>query len=114
MLPDPKSQTLTQLRAQLAPTKRDALIALNGGDKISASVVTFRKDGQAESQVETIRDVETNALMSTMTTAWTYYEKEKGVPVDTITIIETDASGKEIGRKAIKHYTDGRQPQVVP
>lgn len=114
MLPDPKAKTLNQLRAQLVPDKRTALIALNGGDKTSTSVVTLRKDGQVELQVETVCDVETGALTSTRTITWTYYEKEKGAPVDTITIIEIDASGKEIGRKAIKHYTDGRQPQVVP
>lgn len=110
---DAKAMTLTQLRAEIVPTKRDALISLNGSDKISdAPVCAYRKDGQIESQSETVRDVETGALISTKTIAWTYYDNEPGAPVDEITIVETDERGAELKRKVIKHYTDGRQPEV--
>lgn len=111
---DAKTLTLTQLRAQIVPTKRDALIAINGSDKITGTpVCTYRKDGQIESQSETVRDVETGALISTKTIAWTYYDKEPGAPVDEITIVEMDAEGKKIKSKKIKHYLDSRQPEAT-
>lgn len=112
---DAKNKTLAQLRAQLVPDKRAALIQLNGGSEtiVDSPVCKYSKDGQIESQVETIRDVETGALVSTKTITWTYYDKEPGAPVDMIAIIEADAKGKEIGRKVIKHYADGRQPHEV-
>ena len=110
MLPDPKTQTLTTLRAQLLPTKRDALIQLNGGsDKFSTVTATSRKDGLQETQVETIRDVETGALVSTKTITWAYYAKEGCV--DTITIVETDAGGRETSWALVKHFLD-RQPKM--
>ena len=113
MLPDLKTKTLAQLQAQLVPTKRAALIAINGSDRVSSMATVSRKDGQVESQTEAVRDVETDALILTRTITWTYYEKEKGAPVDTIMIVETDSAGKETSRKAIKHYPDGRQPEVI-
>jgi hypothetical protein len=107
--PDAKILTLAQLRVQLLPTKRDALIQLNGGsDKISTVTATSRKDGLQETQTETVRDVETGALVATKTIAWTYYAKEGCV--DTITIVETDAAGKVVNNKIIKHFTTGKQP----
>ena len=113
MLPDLTTKTLAQLQAQLVPTKRAALIAINGSDRVSNVATISRKDGQIERQAEAVRDVETDALILTRTITWTYYEKEKGAPVDTIMIVETDSAGKETSRKAIKHYLDGRQPEVL-
>jgi len=112
MLSDFKTKTLTELRAELVPTKRDALIQLNGSDRVSEMTCKYRKDKQIESQVETFRDVETDALLSTRTITYTYYDKEPGAPVDEITIVETDMMGDEVSRKVIKHYFDGRQPEV--
>ena len=112
MLPDLTTKTLAQLQAQLVPTKRAALIAINGSDRVSNVATISRKDGQVESQTEAVRDVETDALILTRTITWTYYEKEKGAPVDTITIVETDGAGKETKRMTIKHFTDGKQPEV--
>lgn len=114
MLSD-KSKTLTELQALLVPTKRDALIQLNGGgDKVPDEPVRkYRKDGQIESETQTMQDVETGAVVSGKQITWTYYEKEKGAPVDTIAIVETDGKGAEISRKTIKHYPDGRQPEVL-
>jgi len=112
MLPDLTTKTLAQLQAQLVPTKRAALIAINGSDRVSSMATVSRKDGQVESQTETVRDVETGAVVSGRVITWTYYEKEKGAPVDTITIVETDGAGKETKRMTIKHFTDGKQPEV--
>ena len=118
MLPinDASKLTLTQLRTAIVPTKRAALIQLNGGsDKVAAEPVrTYRKDGQIESETQTMKDVETGAVVSGKQITWTYYEDEKGAPVDTIAIVETDAKGAEVKRKTIKHYPDGiRQPEVI-
>jgi hypothetical protein len=107
---DASKLTLTQLRTQIAPTKRDALILLNGGsDRVSdAPVITWRKNGQVESQTIVIRDIE-GALISTTATNWTYYDKEPGAPVDTITIVEKDAKDIESAWSLIKHFLD-KQP----
>jgi hypothetical protein len=113
MLPTDKLKTLSQLQAQIVPTKRDALIALNGSDTVVDTSSAFRKDGQVESQTAVSRDVETSALISTKTITWTYYEKEKGYPVDVITIVETDSKGTEIKRLDVKHYPDGKQPELM-
>ena len=111
MLPDTINKTLAQLQTQLIPTKRAALIAINGSDKINDPVVTtVRKDGQMETQTTVTKDVETGVIMSIKQITWTYYDNEKGCPVDTITI--TDTVGKFITTKTIKHYTDGRQPEM--
>jgi len=104
---------LAQLKADYVRdmTKRDLLVLANGGSEqiYDIPVCTYRRDGQIESQSETVRDVETDAVISTKTIAWTYYKTGE---VDTITIAEMNADGKETGKKVIKHYTDGRQPEV--
>lgn len=108
---DLQKQTVTQLKAAITAdmTKRDLLIMANGGrDKIATEPVrAYRKDGQIASQTEVIKDVETNAVILTKTITWTYYPKGE---VDEITIVETDSKGER--RKTIKHFTDGRQPEV--
>ena len=92
-------------------TKRDLLVLANGGSELiyDIPVCTYRRDGQIESQSETVRDVETGVIIATKTIAWTYYKTGE---VDTITVVETNADGKETSRNAIKHYTDGRQPEM--
>jgi hypothetical protein len=107
---DMQKQTVTQLKADLTAgmTKRDLLIIANGSDKLSDLVSTFDKNGY-EIKTETIRDVETNAIISVKTITYTLYPKGE---VDEITIIVKDGSGKEISRKVIKHYLDGKQPTV--
>lgn len=114
LLPDLKSKTLAQLQAAIVPTKRDALIILNdGSDKVTDEPVRkYRKDGQIESETQAVRDVETGAVVRGKTITWTYHEKENGAPVDTITIVKTDANGKEVSRKVIRHFVDGKQPEV--
>ena len=108
---DAQRKTLTQLRAELVPSKRDALIAINSGsDKVfDAPARTYRKDGQIERQADAVRDVETGALISTRVITWSYYDTGE---VDEITTIETDAKGKETLRRTVKHFLDGTQPEV--
>lgn len=103
---DLQKQTVTQLKtaATAGLTKRDLLIIANGSDTISTDPVrTYRKDGQIASQVEVVKDVETNTVILTKTITWTYYPTGE---VDEITITE---NGKT---KVIKHYIDGRQPTI--
>lgn len=111
-----KAQIITAITNKLqSMTKRQLIIWL--WDEIQQihddPITVTRKDGQAESQVTTIRDTETGAIVSTRSISWTYYENEPGRPVDTITLVEKDAAGKETAHKVIKHYPDGRQPEVV-
>ena len=109
---DLQKQTVTQLKTALTAdmTKRDLLIIANGGsDKLSEMASTYDKNGLVI-KTETIRDVETNAIISTNVITYTLYPKGE---VDEITIIVKDGSGKEISRKVIKHYIDGKQPTVT-
>lgn len=73
------------------------------------TVRTYRGDGQIESESTTERDIETAAQVSRKTVTWTYYA---GGQVDTIVLQTRDASDAVISTKTIKHYTDGRQPEV--
>ena len=105
-----RSKTITQLKAELTTdmTKRDLLIQMTGSDRITEIPFrTYCKFGQ-ESQTEVFRDVETNVVISTKTITWTYY---KGGEVDEITIVETGSKGER--RMVIKHFADGRQPEVM-
>ena len=109
---DLQKHTVTQLKTALTAdmTKRDLLIIANGGsDKLSEMVSTYDKNG-LEIKTETVRDVETNAIVSTNVITYTLYPKGE---VDEITIIVKDGSGKEISRKVIKHYIDGKQPTAT-
>jgi hypothetical protein len=105
-----RTQTVAQLKTALTAglTKRDLLILAIGSDKLSDLVSAYDKDG-LEIKTETVRDVETNAVISTKIITYTLYPKGE---VDEITIVINDGSGKEISRKVIKHYEDGMQPTV--
>ena len=109
---DLQKQTPNQLKASLTAdmTKRDLLIAANGGsDKLIEMVSTYDKNG-LEIKTETVRDVETNVIVSVKTITYTLYPKGE---VDEITIVINDGVGKEISRKVIKHFINGRQPEVL-
>lgn len=56
-----------------------------------------------------IRDAEGNKLKSTRFD-WTYYLTGE---VDIITTTELDANDIVISTKKLKHFTDGRQPEVI-
>jgi len=101
---DLQKQTVTQLKTALTAdmTKRDLLILANGSDKLSEMVSTYDKNG-LEIKTETVKDVETNAVVSVKTITYTLYPKGE---VDEITIVVKDESGKKIDKKIIKHYLD--------
>jgi hypothetical protein len=104
-----QSQTAAQLKTALTAglTKRDLLILANGSDTLSEMVSTYDKEGR-EIKTETIRDVETNAIISVKTITYTLYPKGE---VDEITIVVKDGAGKEVSKKVIKHYL-GRPLEV--
>ena len=108
-----KAQIITSIRDYLTAnyTRRQLIQLLRDRDtEWDTPTMTYRKDGQIERQTETIRDVETGALISTKTITWTYYETGE---VDEIIISETDADGKKLSQKKIKHYKDGKQPEAT-
>ena len=110
-----RTKTKTQLKEIVAgkKTKRDFLIEIVGSETIMDEPERkYREDNQIESQQIVYRDIETGAITGGQQTTWTYYDKEKGAPVDTITIQELNAKLKPILTKTIKHYTDGKQPDV--
>ena len=101
-----QDKTVDELKAVVTQdkTKRELLIEIVGAETLSDEPArTYCKDGQIESQSEVMRDVETNEIVSTKQMTWTYYKTGE---VDEITITE---NGKT---KVIKHYIDGRQPEV--
>lgn len=114
-----KAQIVAKITDKLALMTKRQLVALVWSvvapDDITvadAPIIVTRKDGQIESQVEVTRDalgVRTGGRMTT----WTYFENEKGKPVDTITISERDAADKETAKRVIKHFMNGKQPEVV-
>ena len=101
-----KVQIITAITHHLqAMTKREIIIwLLENVDRIAESPVhTYRADGQVETITETETDVETGAVVSTRIVMHTYYSNGD---IDTITIVADGAT------KAIKHYQDGKQPEV--
>ena len=80
-------------------------------EAISLSTLTVNHDvpGGQLIRVYEKTDILGTKLGSTKT-EWTYYPTGE---VDTITISELDALDQIISQKAIKHFTDGRQPVLV-
>ena len=109
-----KKQVATNVKAQIDKMSKTELVELVLGTLTVSDtpVCVYRKeDGQIESQVEVFRDAETGARVGGCITTWTYYEKSGCV--DEITISQRDAGDREIERRVIKHFEDGRQPTVT-
>ena len=68
------------------------------------------KTGDNGVLTEVCRDLLTNAVVSRRVTRWTYFPTGE---IDEIAVTEFDAQGKETKRPTIKHYRDGRQPELV-
>lgn len=102
-----KAQIITAITNRLNNiTKREIIIwLLENMDRIAdAPVITRRQDGQIDTQTETTRDIETGEIVETRTVSCTYYDNGD---IDTITI----TNGADL--KRVKHYLDGRQPEVI-
>ena len=107
-----KAQIITVINTRLqSMTKRAIILFLMDADVISiAPTVTYGANGQVASQTEVVQDMETAGQVSARTTIWSYYPNGS---VDTITIQTFDASNALTGTTKIKHYTDGKQPEVI-
>ena len=108
-----KAQIINRLSTWLTNhfTKRQLILWLMDIEVMDDEPVrTYRADGQITSEVVITRDTETNSQVNKRIVTWTYYATGE---VDTITIKVYDGSNVLLRTKAIKHYTDGRQPTVT-
>lgn len=108
-----KTQIISRLSKWLTNnmTKRQLILWLMDADIINIEPVrAYRADGQTESESIITVDTETNAQASKRSTSWTYYPTGE---VDTITIKTYGGANNLLHTKAIKHYTDGKQPTVT-
>lgn len=101
------SQILTDVAANNA--KAEIVAELLGYDRISDIVVTHDKSGEVVERVETERDLLTGEVMRSVVTTHSYYASG---PVKDIVVSERDAKGKELARRIIHHFADGKQPTV--
>lgn len=93
-----------------AMTKADLIAGILQDVRKSSSSLTHDAKGNVILQQETITDAY-DTLLGTVTMEPTYYE---GGEVDLITITQKDAEGKVTGGHRIKHYVDGREPELLP
>jgi hypothetical protein len=108
-----KTQIINKLSTYLTNnmTKRQLILWLMDMDVIDIEPVrTYRADGQIESETTITVGTETNAQVNKRVTTWTYYATSD---VNVITIKQYDGSDNLLHTKAIKHYTDGKQPTVT-
>lgn len=108
-----KTRIINKLTTYLtnSMTKRQLILWLMESDVINIDPVRkYRPDGQIESETIIEVDTENAAQVRKRITAWTYYPTGE---VDTITIKQYGGADTLLKTKAIKHYTDGRQPTVM-
>ena len=93
-------------------TKRQIIIWLLNNTNIlaNATISIYEPDGQVRSQTDRNMDIETGLQVDGRVVTYAYYPTGE---VDTITISTRDSANKEIAKKIIKHFIDGRQPEVV-
>jgi hypothetical protein len=107
-----RDATREQLGAEIAAklTKRELLILAVGAEKISSTPErVYGEDGQITEETTVETDVETGETRTQHVT-WSYYKTGE---VDVIEIIVLDTNGKIAKQKKIKHYVDGREPEVM-
>ena len=109
-----KKQILDLVTANIASgpqTKRELIAWLLDTDILhDAPREKHGPHGQTE-YVQVSRDVETDAVLKTVKTEWTYYEPS-GCVKDIVTT-ETDGAGKVATKRTVHHFEDGRQPTVT-
>ena len=107
-----KAQIVTAITNVLNTySKRQILIwLLNNAVSVSDDTLrTYAPDGQIASQTDVDRDVETGAMVGGRVVTYSYYDTGE---VKDIVISTRDAANKEVARKTIHHFTDGKQPTV--
>lgn len=108
-----KAQIIDSITAYLKAnfTRRELIRMLRDRDtEWDEPIYTYRPDGQIESLTEVERDDDTQAQVSRKITKWTYYATGE---VNVILIQIYNGADVLKRQKRIKHYRDGRQPEVT-
>ena len=103
---------MTTLVELTALTKTELIDKMLEGETETVSVATYREDGQLLKIEQTTKDAR-GVIKGSSRLDFTYYEGHPDCPVDEIKTTEFDALGKEVKRDAVKHFTDGRQPELA-
>lgn len=91
-------------------TRREIIRLLRDRDtEWDEPIRTYRPDGQIESQIEVERDDDTQVQVSRRVMTWTYYATGEVNVIKTEIYDENDVLKRT---KRIKHYRNGRQPEV--
>ena len=104
-----KNEIAADIKSKIDGLAKRELIQLVLGTTIIADtpICIYRKeDGQAESQVEIVRDAETGAQVSCKVTTWEYF---KSGEIQFVRIRNYDAKNIETDGLEIEHFLD-RQP----
>lgn len=97
--------------AQLnAMTKAQIVAAILDGTTMTETTRKPAANGDNGEQTEITRDAATGKTLGKRATTWSYY---KSGEVDEITVQTYDAADKPTGGYVVKHFTDGRQPDVA-
>ena len=92
-------------------TKKQLIQLLRDKDsEWSDPVITYFPDGQIETQTEIETDCETGTQISKKVITYSYYNSGE---INKIVIQTLDENNIEKKVKTIKHYKDGRQPEVT-
>jgi hypothetical protein len=108
-----KAQIITSIGNFLQAnfTRRDLIRLLRDRDTTwDVPVYTYNPTGQPVSCLELERDDDTQAQIRKILTSWAYYPSGE---IDTITIQNYSANNALTSQKVIKHYKDGKQPEVT-
>lgn len=108
-----KEQIITKLSKWLTNnfTKRQLILWLMDIDAMEIEPIrVYRADGQVTKETSITVDTETNLQTNKRVTTWSYYVTGE---VNIITIKTYDGNNVLLKTKAIKHYTDGKQPTVT-
>ena len=106
-LSDLQGKTPAELNAM---TKANIIASILEGQTTSDVVRTATAKGDNSTLVEATRDLATGTVIGSRETSWTYYATGD---VNEIVVVEKDAAAKEMSRRTVKHYKDGRQPMVT-
>ena len=108
-----KVATVSQIMADVEANndKREIVAELLGTDRISdRPTITYDEKQRIVKRVEVQRDLLTDDVLRSVETTHSYYKTGE---IEDIVVSERDAKDKEIGGHTIKHFTDGRLPQMV-
>ena len=108
-----KAATVAEILADVTAQndKREIVSELLGADRISdRPTITYDDRDRIVKRVETERDLLTDDVLGSVVTTHSYYKTGE---IEDIIISERDAKDNETAKRTIRHFTDGRQPEVV-